>query len=193
MNIMDPFIRVAENDRWRALVEFYKRKTNEAQDTLCEGTQVDDDLITEGATVTHDGNILADTHLIRNELESGTTADTIKYRQVFTDLYGISIDDADKYIAHPQLVRIWNIRASLCTDVWYVPAEAEDLLVERIDPWLDALHQIPTEDWTRALAQGGELDRLLGVSRLRLRRRLGTEPEEERANEVLTYAVSAIK
>ncbi|KAK3079289.1 hypothetical protein LTS18_005231 [Coniosporium uncinatum] len=134
MNIMDPFIRVAENDRWRALDEFYKRKTNEAQDTLCEGTQVDDDLITEGATVTRDGNILADTRLIRNKLESGTTTDTMEYRQVFTDLYGISIDDADKYIAHPQLVCIMNIRASLCIDVRYVPTKPEDLLVERIDP-----------------------------------------------------------
>jgi len=40
MNIMDPIIRVAENDRWRALDAIYERKTNEAQDTSCEAAPI---------------------------------------------------------------------------------------------------------------------------------------------------------
>jgi len=85
----------------------------------------------------------------------------MKYRKVFAEMYGIRVDDADKYARHQTLVDILDMRATLRMYTYYNPEEARDILANHIYPWLATLRQLLEKDWTSAIASTGRLGRLL--------------------------------
>jgi len=120
MTILNPFARRPESIRWRVLETFVRMRTSEtARDDTWTGIQVDKDLIEESNMTAHNGCITADVVIVRDDLSRGEILDTMKYRKVFAEIYGISVDDADKYTRHRKLVDILDMRATLRMDKYY--------------------------------------------------------------------------